>query len=270
VDDDALVPDLLGQEPPRWSGIALTAVAIAAALAAAVWFAGPPGGTRTTSPALASQSAPRPSVVASRTSASAPPQRRTRAQAAADAGVLPRRAVSVTPSAPAAASDCEGLEAGTKALGVTGATQKELAASFATVVLGAKAEDTERIDACTVVLRRSGTRLTFAAPGPNGAMLSHASSFVDHGLGVLSVQVDNGHLIAYTEYTCDGCSHIEARLVADEGASPPRTFAAKHPIEFLTPAGWTDRALLLRFLGKNEAVKGVLLVSFTDGDFSAG
>lgn len=169
-------------------------------------------------------------------------------------------------------AQCEGLPAGfagMKELGVVGATQETIAESFATVVLGAKPQTLKRIDACTVVLQPSGTRLIFAAPGPNGAVLSYANSFGDQD-GGLGLGVDSGHVSANTGHTCAGCVRIEARLVAKQGASVPRTFAVNQPIDFSTPATWTERALLLRFLGKNGAVKGVLFIPFSDGKFSAG
>lgn len=169
---------------------------------------------------------------------------------------------------PSPQETCEGLPASAQAIGVAGPSQEQYAESFASVVLGAKAHTVERVDACAIVLEPSGTRLHFSRARKGGWDVTHASSFDDPD-ATLGLSVIGGEVTADSGDTCKGCVRIEARILAEQGASAPRTFAIGKTINFSTPATWTKRALLLRFLGADSGVRGVLLVSFDDGDFSA-
>lgn len=179
-----------------------------------------------------------------------------------------------TPSTmPSLAAGCRvphGVDLG--ALGVSGATQDQLARNFSGVILGDKQPKLNRVNACAIDLAPSGTRLEFAAPGARqeAAALARASSFTEDEAPSVSVRVTNGKMLANTPITCGPCRMVEARVVAHDGATAARSFPPRADISITSPSSWTQRGLLLRFLGGDGSVQGVLLIALPDGDFAAG
>jgi hypothetical protein len=114
-------------------------------------------------------------------------------------------------------------------------------------------------------------RIVFGAgtAGGSALLLRRASSFPDAGDPPLSVTVQQGVVVANTSAGCPSCATIEARLLAAEGSTSVLRVPVHTQITLVSDRSWTQRGLLLRFLRRDGAVGGVLLVSFPNGNFAA-
>lgn len=169
-------------------------------------------------------------------------------------------------------SSCAGSAVATISVKVRGQTQEEYAKRFAKL-LKLKDGRVRRVSTCSLVLEPSGTVLNFGAPiEAQGPALQRASSFSKDAPDVpLSLQVVAGRVDAITAARCGRCTRVEARVIAQEGATPAKIQSVRGPVIVDSPDGWTRRGLLLRFLqAQGDKTMGTLLVALEDGDFAAG